>query len=105
MVLKTCSHIWLVSQFNRNGRCFTTTDAQGGNSTLLTHLLQGVDEGDNDSGTSRTDGMTLRARTAVNVDAFWIQIEILDRRHGHHGECFVDLEEVYIGFVPAGLGQ
>ena len=77
-----------------DGRCFTTADAERGNSAAEFALLERSKQRDDDARARRADGMAERASAAVDVDFFVGNAEIAHRRHRDNGEGLVDFEQV-----------
>ena len=72
---------------------------------LAAAALQGVYQGREDACAGCADRMTERACASIHVDAGGIELQIVNRRHRDARECFVDLVQVHLVGVPAGLRE
>src|SRR5581483_8802940 len=91
--------------FDRDRRRFAAADAEGGDAPLLPISLQCMQQGHDDPCAGRADRMAERAGAAMHVELLARNVEIARRRHRHHREGFVDLEEIDVGNRPAGFRQ
>src|SRR5205807_3430193 len=79
-----------------------TADAECGESLLGVALLHFVQQRHKDAGARRTDRVTDRDRTAVDVDLGGIPAEVLVDGTGLRRKRFVGFDEIKVGGLPAG---
>ena len=86
-----------------DGGGFTAADAEGGDAAFQVLRFQRMQQRHDQAGSGRADGVSKRAGAAVDVELVAGNAEIALRRHCHHGEGFVDLEQIDITGAPADL--
>jgi hypothetical protein len=89
--------------FDRDRGGFAAADAERGDAALEVLRLERMQQRDNQPSAGGADRMAERAGAAIDVELFPGNAEIALRRHRHHSEGFVDLEQVDVTDVPADL--
>ena len=86
-----------------DGGGFAAADAEGGDAASQILRFERMQQRDDQAGAGGADGMAERAGAAIDVELLARDAEIALRRHRHHGEGFVDLEQIDIADAPADL--
>src|ERR1700730_11367100 len=82
---------------------FTAADAEWGDAALEVLRLERVQKRDDQPCAGGADRMAERAGAAIDVELFSGDAEVALRRHRHHREGLVDLEQVDVADAPADL--
>ena len=91
----------LLNCFERERYSLSATDAQRDNSTLNTVALHRMQKSRREYCSGRTNRMTMRNGTTLDVDNILRQTKVLGDRNGDSGECLIDFDALYICSFPA----
>src|SRR5882757_9474317 len=86
-----------------DGGCFTAADAECGDAAFQVLRFQRMQQRHDQAGSRRADRVSKRAGAAIDVEIVPDNAEIALRRHRHHREGLVDLEQIDIADAPADL--
>ena len=87
-------------KFKRQARSRAAANADGGYAPPQATLAQRLDQGHQDARAGGTDGVAQGTGTTVHVQPLRVQPQGILGSQRHHGEGFVDLEEVDITQLP-----
>src|SRR5215475_6449411 len=90
------------SALDHQGDALAATDAERGHAPLLPGVLQGLEQGHQQTGARGSDGVTERGRAAPDVHLARVELEDLVVGDGHDREGLVDLPEIHV--VGSRLG-
>src|SRR3954465_3206022 len=90
-----------LNQLERHRGGLAAADAKARHPALEAALAQCAEQRDQDARARSADRMAKRACAAVDVHLVVRQAVLLHRRHGDHGEGFVDLVQVYLVRRPS----
>src|SRR5487761_2342599 len=94
-----------VSAFDTECNAHATPDAQRGDALPGIAALHFVQQRHQNAAAGRTNRVTDRDRTAVDVDLARVPAHLVVDGAGLRGEGFVDLEQVEVLRLPAGARQ
>src|SRR4051812_31742761 len=86
---------WKSKTFNNRGNAHAAADAQGREAKAQFSAFQLVDQGAEEHRASGAERVAHGDRAAVDVDDLLRYVHFLHELHRHHGEGFVDFEQVY----------
>src|SRR4051812_49317836 len=88
---------------HRNG--IAAAETQSGETAAKTAGTESVDQRHQDTGARRPDRMAQGDRAAVDVDAFFVDLEVLVAAKHLRRECLVHLKQIDVADLEIGLLQ